>query len=162
MKEWIEYTGFSNEKTIINQERFEKRMGIAECDKVVLDFKKGTLTFSNENNFRAWSNIQIVGYIEKEEKIWTWSYHDVTIPEKSKDKMEEVKDFGVKQNFVALKNSNWSAEERDGLQMTSIVLTILSGESIYIIEDDSYTYFLVLEDFHLSPPHEKNRLRAKF
>ncbi len=161
MKEWIDFSKKSNEMTIERQESFEKINNLKSYDKYVLDLEHGCIFFIRNKKIESWSNIQVVGKIDKEESLWLWSYSDNDIPLNSKDRMQEVMNIGLSNNFEALQNNYWKATEEDGLQMSSIVLNVLSAESLYKVTTEEDDIYLVLEDFNLTEK-EKSKLKLRF
>lgn len=160
MSEWNKIINIINEETIKIQEQMDLRYDLNKYDTNVLDLNNGAIYFIIDKKVKAWGNVQIVGTIDKKENLWDWSYFDENIPDKSKTLMAEIKTFGEKNEFIALINTKWKAEDVDGLQMSSIALNIMRGLGIYKTEDKNKTYYLILEDLKIIK-NDKNKLKIK-
>lgn len=151
MEEWKKRVKFATDLAIKEQERFEERYCLGKYENYTFDLNTGQIVFTKDNEILTLS-AQVVGSIyhaEENVSLWVWSWDDEFVSEEAKKEMEKMKSFGDDLDFLAIKNSFWEAGELDALQMASVSLNIIDGQSIFCCKIPSNDYYFVIKSANL-------------
>lgn len=133
----------SFEKLQKEQDELYKKYDLNSYANWFYDQASGLLTFSDEGkelNFRYYE----VGTFSKTTKTWKWSWDNEHTLKKVKDRMEEVKKYGQKENYRKLIEGLFESHEDEGWDFTSISCNILSGIGAYRPQTERHFIFMVL------------------
>lgn len=160
MEKWIKRVDFAKNIAITQQEKFDARYDLSKYDSYTFDLKTGEIMFSKEGEILTVKS-QIVGSIYHSKEgvdVWVWSWEDEYVGKEAKSEMEDVREFGKKENFPAILNSYWEAEEIDALQMSIVALSIIDGQTIYCCSLPSNDYYFVIKSANVD---SKTKLKQR-
>ncbi len=147
------------EKLNLKQEIFYKKYNINSYPKWFYDQPAGILTFSNgedELNFRYYQ----VGTFSKTTNTWLWSWDKEDTPKKMKNKLEEVKEFGIKHGFDELTKAYFESSKNIGWEFSSIACELLNGLAAYRPETENLFIFMII--YEVLDNEKANEEKNKF
>ena len=107
----------------------------------------GELVFSDAGVPIVVAKIQFVGSISKIGGTWCWSWANVTIDDRVKSRILEVRRYGKERGIDKLTTPCWDADEVDGWEMTSISARLLGAKGAYRTPGDRRTFmYLIMTD----------------
>ena len=95
------------------------------------DQTTGKLTFSDNGVVKLIIDYEEIGSVSLETNTWLWAWNNPHLEENVKQKISEVKEYGLKRNFIKLTNAKWTADEVDGWEMTAIATYLLQAKGVY-------------------------------
>ena len=105
----------------------------------------GKLIFSDSGVKKLIIDYEDVGSVSVKSNTWLWAWGNTSIEERVKSKIGMVRDFGKKRGFNKLINSEWTADEYDGWEMTAIASYLMKAKGAYRVPlNDStlYAFFI--------------------
>ncbi len=160
MEEWKKRVKFATDLVIEEQEKFDERYDLSKYEEYTFDLKTGDIVFSKEGE-SLFVKSQVVGSIYQPKEgvsVWVWSWDNNNISNEAKNEMQKMKSFGKESDFLAINNSFWEAEEMDALQMASVTLSIIDGQSIYCCNVMQNDYYVVIKS---ATVESKKKLKRK-
>ena len=140
--ETLVYVSYEYMKTQYAQ--LESNYGLSTHERWDIDVK-GELNFSNNDVPAVVAEIQLVGFFSNIEKTWVWSWSEENpFPDLPRMHMENIREYGRKENFEKLAEPEWKAKESDGSAMTIVANYLLKAEGVYRARSDDGVMFLVM------------------
>lgn len=110
------------------------------------DQESGSLIFSNDGDPAVIARVQFVGSVSTQSDTWLWSWANATVLDNVKNQMHRVREYGDTHGFPALTADQWSADEIDGWEMTSVTARILKAKGAYrTTSENGFTYMVITE-----------------
>jgi hypothetical protein len=112
------------------------------------DQETGELTFSDNGIKKLIIKYEDVGSVSLKSNTWLWSWANETTEDIVKSQIGLVKEFGEKRQFEKLTSKQWTAEEVDGWEMTSISAYLLKAKGAYRVKtnNDSLFQFMIFKE----------------
>jgi hypothetical protein len=109
------------------------------------DQTKGQLIFSEGPTSQLICEVQIVGTFSTESQTWLWAWGSPWTVENLKNDSLAVREFGAQHGFERLTTRKWTAEEKDGWDMTAIAARVVGTEGAYRLPNDKVMIFMLLK-----------------
>lgn len=101
------------------------------CSNWYYDQYKGELTFSAHGIKKLIIDFEEVGLFSLKSNTWLWAWKNPRLEEKVRSEISRVRDFGYKRRFEKLTYPKWSADERDGWDMTAIAAYLMKAKGAF-------------------------------
>jgi hypothetical protein len=128
---WDQLVRLSNEYTEAQQKKLEDEYNFSHHERWDLNQETGELVFSNKGIPAVIAKFQFVGSFSETSKTWLWSWGNSSILPALSQKIEMIKQYGEKNDFLKLTERKWSADQGDGWEMAAITNYLLNAKGIY-------------------------------
>jgi hypothetical protein len=105
----------------------------------------GVFTFKSDNKNLYFKYVDVGSYSNKT-KTWKWSWDNEHTPDRVKQGMERIKEFGERNNFTQLTTGLIDGDEYSGWEMTAITAKLLNGLGAYKIPQDHLDIYFVFSN----------------
>lgn len=111
-------------------ERLEVAFNIGHYERWDYQQESGEFVFSHQGTPKVAAQVQVVGSYSTA-KTWLWSWANASIMESARQRISEVRDFGIKEGIAKLTEPKWAAEESDGWEMAAVATKLLGAKGAY-------------------------------
>lgn len=160
----MSYEEFSQEKLdnlIQIQDLFKKQFDIDAYANWFYDSEFELLRLYNSDDDEIYFTYIPVGSYSHKKQTWMWSWFNDSSIEKSKEKVLQVKEFGVKNQYEKLSEGTFPSDEFDGWELTSVCLDFLNGIGAYKVNSDHLDIYMILIDVENRNSKNVKQLRQK-
>lgn len=127
-------------------EKLWERLSLDSYKRWDWDQDSAEMVFSNDGVRGVTAKIGFVGSLSKTSDTWLWAWANFSLAESVRTSVIEVRDFGEKDDFLALTVPRWPANQEDGWHMAAIAARILNAEGVYRTPTDSGYLWMVLHE----------------
>jgi len=143
---WNEFLHDAYLRLSHKQESLMQEYNLGDHKRFNWDQESGSLIFSSDGAPAVIAQVQFVGSVSTQSDTWLWSWANTTVLDNVKNQMHRVREYGDTHGFSALTVEQWSADEIDGWEMTSVTARILKAKGAYrTTSDNGFTYMVITE-----------------
>jgi hypothetical protein len=136
-------------------EQCENGFRLAEWPRYAYDLETASLVFSRDGVPHVIAKVQLVGTIDGEEKTWRWGWADLSVPDVSTRRMEELRAFGEREGIAELTAEALLNEKYLGWEMTAVAAKVLGAKGAYRCpRAEGGTAYFVYTEIAFAPPPE--------
>jgi hypothetical protein len=107
------------------------------------DFKRGTLTFSQDGVPKVRASIQVIGTTSISGGTWMWGWANESLPPNVTKEVAKVRAFGETENIAELKEQELPDDEHLGWELTAVAAKVLGAIGAYRCPDENGFVYLV-------------------
>jgi hypothetical protein len=112
----------------------------------------GEIVFSSGNEAKVIASIQMVGDVSRASGTWLWAWANTTVDEPLKKAASAVREMGEREKIGRLTTAQWSADETDGWEMTSVAAKLTQAAGAYRTCGDAGCEFMLLTNIRWAMP----------
>jgi hypothetical protein len=143
---WDELVQTSYAYLDTQQGQLESDFDLKHQERWDIDSEKGELVFSSNGVPTVVAKFQLAGSFSNESQTWMWSWANEGIGPALSERVNSVRAFGAKYDFVKLTNGHWDAQEADGWEQAAITSYLLKAKGIYSPRLANGMVFFVITD----------------
>jgi hypothetical protein len=136
--------------------RAREQLCIDKFERYDYDLSTNRFWWSNADVPQVEARIVIVGSISTNSNTWLWSWANPHFDDVRTPDIERVREYGVQHGIPPLTESQWTADETDGWEMTSVSARLLESEAAYRSPSPKGGLFLLLHDLKRVIPNERS------
>ncbi|WP_432472929.1 DUF6882 domain-containing protein [Amphritea sp. HPY] len=145
-EEWNNFLHEAYLRLSKKQESLMQEYNLSDHKRFNWDQESGSLIFSSDGDPTVIAQVQFVGSVSTQSDTWLWSWANTTVLDNVKNQMHRVREYGDAHGYSALTADQWSADEIDGWEMTSVTARILKARGAYRTRtDNGFTYMVITE-----------------
>lgn len=157
--EYTEFESFIKQATQYLRSANEKNnrlFGIGNYARYEYDLFRNEIWWSNLDDPKVRAKVTIVGTISTKSDTWLWSWANPHFKDVEIGPICAVRDFGEREGITKLTEEQWTAEEIDGWEMTSVSARLLEAQGAYSADGG---LFLLYDSLEFIPEEEKHNYR---
>jgi hypothetical protein len=150
-----DWQSWSREAVRLMQERnraFVERFGFAGRP-FLWNLEAAKIAFHSDGG-AAVADLCVVGTVSEREGTFLWSWDNEAIPQRARQRIDEVRAFGTAHDLSLITTAEWSGGKAEGLEMMAVAGRILDAEGVFVVPDGDRTFFLTLHRFRAVPLRE--------
>jgi hypothetical protein len=94
----------------------------------------------------------MVGDVSRASGTWLWAWANTTVDEPLKKAASAVREMGEREKIGRLTTAQWSADETDGWEMTSVAAKLTQAAGAYRTCGDAGCEFMLLTNIRWAMP----------
>jgi hypothetical protein len=119
--------------------------GLGTYDRYDLDLQQATIRFSDATGkARVEAKIQVAGTWTSDTRTWLWGWDIESLPEVSRNRMTEVRDFGMREKVTMVSESFAPCGEVEAWGMAALAGHLLKCQGFYRTPGKPSDTFLLL------------------
>lgn len=131
--------------------------GIGTCARCEYDLFCNEIWWSEPSAPKVRGRVTVVGTTSKSSGTWLWAWANPHFEDVEIGPIEKVREYGATEGISKLTESQWSADEVDGWEMTAVAARLLESQGAYCSPSGNGSFFLLFDRLEFIPEEERSR-----
>lgn len=114
------------------------------------DLETGRIAFALQK-YIVVADLCTVGSVSAAEGTFVWSWANEAIPQRAKERLDDVRRFGETYGLDLLTRAEWNGGRAEGLEMLAVAGRILDADGTWTDAQGDITLFFTLHRFRTEP-----------